>query len=1004
MAMIDTSSSTYLPTAIEEVRLYANSLPIEIWCHGQLQQMNERFVECHLTLYDTQGNIIANIRRLRANAAPHKERVDQWGETVKLQLLKYVWNEGERLSEPSRLGNWMVVGDEIGMGDLISQQLENFGARVAAFVQAGNDYSVDGNRYTVQGESADDWQRVVEQCEELDGVVISNSLNAWLMSGDPTGEKQLRIIVTMLQGLFAAKLPAIPRLYLLTQAGFSVVPTDKEINPAQTTFNGFARVAFNELEGGQLTSIDLPASIDEATFEALIQELICDAAQDEIALRDGQRYTSELVLTDDLTKDNSRVSFCDDHNPIVLRPNRADTDVGTARVLAETYQDLKADDICIRIEKGMIPIQFLNGDSENLTERPKMEFVGRILDFGSNVTDLTRGTRVCGFGPAEAGSHLFGKRDEFTLTPLGEDDDAYSFVSQIRNATRVVALADELGVAQGQSVLIELSALGIELANELSRRGANILLIADSKEAIAAENGLNYPCFLANSEQLDQLSAQCAGNRGFDIMAVYVNRWNRTWGWSHLSRGGIIVDLDSESSPFAFPSKASKVARTSLEVLARTPSKLSSAIRQGVELIRSGLTAGANSLEIPLSDIAWQKLPLNVSLQNLIVSMETNNVDLPVVQRDDYRFESGSTYLITGGLGGFGQQTARWLIANGVSAVVLTGRRGADTDEKRAFIADLEKTGAIVRAVACDSADPTQVRQLLAMISSELPPLKGIIHSAAAIIDQPITEIKLEDLSTVMRNKATAAWVLHEETRELPLDHFILYSSAANLVGNSRQSIYSAANGFLNGLAHMRRQSGLAGTSINWGAISDVGIVARDEKLEQFLRYVGLRGMESSEALSLMKICLARDLVQFGATIIKSWADWGRFEIRAGQSPRYQKLIASDASGQDTEARNALIAELSDLAPDEQLEVLVVLITDVLATILKTDAAQIPRSKPINELGVDSLMATEIQLALETKLGLKIAVLEILGDSTIQSLARSSFASLGLAGVASTVS
>ncbi len=326
---------------------------------------------------------------------------------------------------------------------------------------------------------------------------------------------------------------------------------------------------------------------------------------------------------------------------------------------------------------------------------------------------------------------------------------------------------------------------------------------------------------------------------------------------------------------------------------------------------------------------------------------------------------------------------------------MLTGRKGADTADKQAFVRELEQTGATVRAVACDAANPTEVKQLLDMIANELPPLKGVIHSAAAIIDQPITEINLDDLSTVMRNKATSAWVLHEATRELPLDHFILYSSAANLVGNSRQSIYSAANGFLNGLAHMRRRSGLPGTSINWGAISDVGIVARDEKLEQFLRYVGLRGMESSEALSLLRTCLARDLVQFGATIIKSWSDWGRFEIRAGQSPRYQKLIASDASGQDTEARAALIAELAALDLDEQLEVLVVLITDVLSAILKIDASLIPRSKPINELGVDSLMATEIQMALEAKLGLKVAVLEILGDSTIQSLSKSSMRRLG---------
>lgn len=1004
MAMIDTSSATYLPTAIEEIRLYVKSLPAEIWCHGHLQQLNDRFVECHLTLYDAEGNLVANVRRLRANAAPHKERVDQWGETVKLQLLKYIWNEGERLPEPRRLGNWMVVGDEIGMSDLICQQLENFGARVAAYVQVTDDFSADGNRFSVSGESSQDWQRVVEHCEELDGVVIANSLNAWLMSDDPTGERQLRRIVSMLQGLFAAKLPVIPRLYLLTQSGFSVLPTDSEVNPAQTTFNGFARVAFNELEGGQLTSIDLPASIDEATFEALIQELICDASQDEIALREGQRYTSELALTDDLTKDNSRVSYCDDRNPVVLRPNLAETDVGTARVLADSFHALEADSIRIRVEKGMIPIQFLNGESDNIIERPTMEFVGRIVEVGSEVTDLTRGMRICGFGPAEAGSHLFGKRSDFSLALIKEDDDAYSLVSQIKNATRVVAVANELIDVNGQVVMVELSPLGIELANELGRRGAHIVLLAESEEAIAAENGLNHPCFVVGSEQLDELMEKNTGKRGFDIMAVHVARWNRTWGWMHLARSGVIIDLDCGNDAIPLPAKASKIARTSIEVLAKNPGKLLLAIQQGTEMIRSGLTASANSLEIPLSDIAWQKLPLNVSLENLIVSMETENIDLPIVQQDDYRFEPGSTYLITGGLGGFGQQTARWLVENGVSAVVLTGRRGADTDDKRTFIAELEKTGAMVKAVACDAADPMQVRQLLAMIASEMPPLKGVIHSAAAIIDQPITEINLNDLSTVMRNKATGAWVLHEETRGLPLDHFILYSSAANLVGNSRQSIYSAANGFLNGLAHMRRQAGLPGTSINWGAIADVGIVARDEKLEQFLRYVGLRGMESSEALSLLKICLSRDIVQFGATIIQSWANWGRFEIRAGQSPRYQKLIASDASGGDTEARSALIAELSELEPDEQLEVLVILITDVLATILKTDATQVPRSKPINELGVDSLMATEIQLALETKLGLKVAVLEILGDSTIQSLAKSSYASLGLAGVATVAS
>ncbi len=91
-----------------------------------------------------------------------------------------------------------------------------------------------------------------------------------------------------------------------------------------------------------------------------------------------------------------------------------------------------------------------------------------------------------------------------------------------------------------------------------------------------------------------------------------------------------------------------------------------------------------------------------------------------------------------------------------------------------------------------------------------------------------------------------------------------MYSSVANLVGNSRQAIYSAANGFLNGLAHYRRSKGLAALSVNWGAIADVGVVARDEKLEQFLRYTGLRGIGSAEGLSLLQDAIARQVVQFG--------------------------------------------------------------------------------------------------------------------------------------------
>ncbi len=82
---------------------------------------------------------------------------------------------------------------------------------------------------------------------------------------------------------------------------------------------------------------------------------------------------------------------------------------------------------------------------------------------------------------------------------------------------------------------------------------------------------------------------------------------------------------------------------------------------------------------------------MNVSLQNLIVSMETDGIDLPIVQLDDYRFESGSTYLITGAWR-IRQQTAIGS-SQTESRSGADRTNGADTDEKRAFVAELEKTG-----------------------------------------------------------------------------------------------------------------------------------------------------------------------------------------------------------------------------------------------------------------------------------------------------------------------
>ena len=92
--------------------------------------------------------------------------------------------------------------------------------------------------------------------------------------------------------------------------------------------------------------------------------------------------------------------------------------------------------------------------------------------------------------------------------------------------------------------------------------------------------------------------------------------------------------------------------------------------------------------------------------------------------------------------------------------------------------------------------------------------------------------------------------------------------------------------------------------------------------------------------------------------------------------------------------RDAIVTELVALGPDEQLELLSSLIVQVISGVLKADPAGIAIDRKIEQLGVDSLMATEIQMLLDNQLGLSVSVLELIGDATIRSLTQQSLKTL----------
>jgi acyl transferase domain-containing protein/NADPH:quinone reductase-like Zn-dependent oxidoreductase/NADP-dependent 3-hydroxy acid dehydrogenase YdfG/acyl carrier protein len=333
--------------------------------------------------------------------------------------------------------------------------------------------------------------------------------------------------------------------------------------------------------------------------------------------------------------------------------------------------------------------------------------------------------------------------------------------------------------------------------------------------------------------------------------------------------------------------------------------------------------------------------------------------------------EYGGRHVVTGGLTGLGAQVARWLAVQGATQLDLVSRRGAQTPGAQALAASMPAVR--VRCLSVDVSDADAVQALIADGS----PVRGVFHAAMVLDDAPIHELTAERLAGVWAPKAAGAWALHRACPDV--EHFVLFSSIAAVVGNPGQSAYAAANGFCDALARHRRGQGQAGQSIQWGVLGQVGVVARDAELHARLVERGLRPLSTDDALDLLDETLrAGPPVALAADV-----DWGRLLTGPGRTPRFQELASSTDGG----ATPPLVALLPTLDPALRADAVVSALAELVGVVMGQAAEQVASDQALDTLGVDSLMATEIAGALQTLSGVQLAGAALLSGQSLQQLA-----------------
>ena len=229
------------------------------------------------------------------------------------------------------------------------------------------------------------------------------------------------------------------------------------------------------------------------------------------------------------------------------------------------------------------------------------------------------------------------------------------------------------------------------------------------------------------------------------------------------------------------------------------------------------------------------------------------------------------------------------------------------------------------------------------------------------------------------------AWNLHTLSLEDELDVFALFSSGSSLIGIPSQGNYAAGNAFLDALALHRRAAGLSGLSVNWGAIEDVGYLIRHPALRSQLNREGVGSITAAEACAALDRALRHDVTRIAVARIDGsrWSDDAEQTRAAGLPSNPQP--SADLESENRE-RDGLVAQLLSCAPAERRDLLESQLARYAAQVLATEEQRVDLNRPLTDMGVDSLMAVELQMALRRDLGVEPALVEMLGGATIRNL------------------
>ncbi len=892
---------------------------------------------------------------------------------------------------------WLIFADAGSMGESLADRLRAAGA-TPRIVRRGANFSQTGNAFTVRPGAVEDWQQLFTAVGADPAPLrivylwpLDESLADAQKAPVQLGTDALLHLAQTAQGNDPAKKL---RLDLVTRGAQPAGRTLTATTVAQAPAIGLLRVVLNENPQFSGHAIDLSREASDADLELLWSELLADDPSREIAFRGEARYAPRI-----LRGRSSQEEALSPNVPVRLE-SRERGHLDTLRFVPFTATPLEPNEVLIDVKAaGMNFRDVLKALALYPGEAPDArifgdEVAGIVREVGSGVTHVAVGDRVFGLAVFGLASQTRARGGDIRRMPAGLSFEEAATLPVVF-MTSWHALQNVARMRKGESILVHAGAGGVGMAavQIAQHLGVEVIATAGShaKRSLLETLGVKH---VIDSRRADFAEAvmELTNRRGVDVVLNALAAEAIPMGLSCLAEFGRFIEIgkrdiyqNSRIPLWPLRRNASFHVVAMDAVFSGDESLTRAMLGEISDLVDAGALHALPFRAFPANrvDTAFRLMAQGKHIGKVIVSFpehfrpsRTEPLAAPFAIRPD------GAYLITGGFGGFGKVVARWLVECGARHLVLSGRSGASTPEAEAFVESLQSQGIDVRVVKADIGEPADVKRLIGEVSAGSAPLRGVFHLAMVIDDAPLVSLTPARMEAVMTPKARGAWLLHEATRDLPLDCFVMYSSVSSIFGNPAQGNYSAANALLDSLAHHRRAIGLPALTMNWGVLGGEGYVARNERVAEFLLRQGTAELSPREVMSIMESSLIAGSAQVMAIRV-DWAKWRQFFRGMQENPLLERIFAAVESQESGGGGSDWRRKIESAAPEELEGIIGQVVREAVGSVLRVKPETLRDEEPLTDLGLDSLMGVEIENLIESAIGVALPPASLLRARTI---------------------